>query len=86
MQYLQGSKKGEGGSNRNLNGESAKQTMLSEMRVSRYDHLLSLVVVYIRISAKCVRNLGKTIGRVSTERQKEYCNSFSLGKKKLGGF
>ena len=31
MQYLQGSKKRDGGSNRNLNGESAKETMLSEM-------------------------------------------------------
>ena len=29
-----GSKKRDGGSNRNLNGESAKETMLSEMRVS----------------------------------------------------
>ena len=27
-------KKGDGGSNRNLNGESAKETMLSEKRVS----------------------------------------------------
>ena len=34
MQYLQGSKKRDGGSNRNLNGESAKETMLSKMRVS----------------------------------------------------
>ena len=45
MQYLQGSKKRDGGSNRNLNGESAKETMLSEMRVSGEDRLLSLVVV-----------------------------------------
>ena len=45
MQYLQGSKKRNGGSNRNLNGESAKETMLSEMRVSGYDRLLLLVVV-----------------------------------------
>ena len=29
-----GSKKRDGGSNGNLNGESAKETMLSEMRVS----------------------------------------------------
>ena len=35
MQYLQGSKKRDGGSNRNLNGEPAKETMLSEIRVSR---------------------------------------------------
>ena len=35
MQYLQGSNKRDGGSNRNLNGEPAKETMLSEMRVSR---------------------------------------------------
>ena len=40
-----GSKKRGGGSNGNLNCESAKETMLSEMRVSGYDHLLSLVVV-----------------------------------------
>ena len=30
------------------------------------------------MSAKCVRNLGRTNGRVSTKRPKEYCNSFSL--------
>ena len=49
MQYLEGSKelskKCDGGSNRNLNGESAKETMRLEMRVSRYNCLLSLVVV-----------------------------------------
>ena len=45
MQYLQGSTKRDGGSNRNLNGESAKETMLSEMRVSGEDRLLSLAVV-----------------------------------------
>ena len=49
MQYLEGSKelskKRDGGCNRNLNGESAKETMRSEMRVSRYNRLLSLVVV-----------------------------------------
>ena len=38
-----GSKKHDRRSNGNLNGESAKETMLSEMRVS--DRLLSLVVV-----------------------------------------
>ena len=31
--YLQGSKNRDGGSNRNLNGKSAKETMLLEMRV-----------------------------------------------------
>ena len=35
MKYLRGSKKRDGGSYRNLNGESAKETMLSEMRVLR---------------------------------------------------
>ena len=40
-----GPKKHNGGSNGNLNGESEKETMLSEMRVSGYDRLLSLVVV-----------------------------------------
>ena len=34
MQYLQGSKKRNGGCNRNLNAETAKETMLSGMRVS----------------------------------------------------
>ena len=37
MQYLQGSKKRDGGSKfggRDLNGESGKETMLSKMRVS----------------------------------------------------
>ena len=33
-QPFKGSKKRDGGSNGNLNGESAKETMLSEMRVS----------------------------------------------------
>ena len=47
---------------------------------------ISSCTVYIsrlalfRMSARCVRNLGKTIGRVSTKRQKEHCNSFSLSK------
>ena len=49
MQCLEGSKelskKRDGGSNRNLNGKSAKETMFSELRVSGYGHLLSLVVV-----------------------------------------
>ena len=45
MQYLQGSKKPDGGSNRNLSGESAKETMILEMRVSGLDRLLTLVVV-----------------------------------------
>ena len=40
-----GSKKHDGGRNGNLNGESAKETMLSEMRVSGQDCLLPLVVV-----------------------------------------
>ena len=40
-----GSKKQNGGSNGNLNDESAKETMLSEMRVPGEDCLLSLVVV-----------------------------------------
>ena len=45
-------------------------------------HLDNLLTVYIswlfRMSAKCVRNLGRTIGRVSTKCEKEYCNSFLL--------
>ena len=61
MQYLQGSKKRDGGSNRILNGESAKETMLSEIRV-RPPFIISSCSVYIswlfRMSAKCVRNLG----------------------------
>ena len=32
MQYLQGSKKRDGGNNRNLKGESAKETVAAEMR------------------------------------------------------
>ena len=83
MQYLQGSKKRDGGSNRSLNGESAKETMLSEIRV-RPPFIISSCTVCIswlfRMSAKCVRNLGRTIGRVSAKRQKEHCDSFSLGK------
>ena len=58
MQYLQGSKKRNGGSNRNLNGESAKETMLLEMRVSGYDRLLLLVQpVYISwLYSECQRS------------------------------
>ena len=51
-----GSKKRDGGSNGNLNGESAKETMLSEMGVSC---IISTCNVYIcwlfRMSAKCMR-------------------------------
>ena len=87
MQYLLGSKKRDGGSNRIWNGESAKETMLSEIRV-RPPFFISSCTVYITwpftMSAKCVRNLGRrlgrTIGRASAKRQKEHCNSFSLGK------
>ena len=46
--------------------------------------IISSCTVYIswlfRMSVKCVRNLGRTIGRVSTKHQKDYCNSFSLLK------
>ena len=57
-----GSKKRDGGSNRNLNGESAKETMLSEMRVSRYDRLLSVVVVlYTSVGySECQRSACET--------------------------
>ena len=48
MQYLQGSKKRNGGSNRNLNSESAKETMLSEMRV-RPPFIVGSCAVYISI-------------------------------------
>ena len=80
-----GSKNRIGGNNRNLNDESAKETMLSEMRVSvRPPFIISSCTVYIswlfRISVKCVRNLGRKIGRVSTKHQKEYCSSFSIRK------
>ena len=50
----------------------------------RRPFIISSCTAYIswlfRMSAKCVRNLSQTIGRVSTKRQKEHCNSFSLGK------
>ena len=84
MQYMQGSKTRDGGSNRNLNGESPKETMLSEMRVSGKAAfvLYTLVSWLFRMSATCVRNLGRTIGRVSTKRKKNIVTnySFSLGK------
>ena len=57
-----GSKKCDGGSNGNLNGESEKETMLSEMRVSGYDRLLSLVVVLYKSVgySECQRSACRT--------------------------
>ena len=83
MQYLQGSKKPDGGSNRNLNGESAKETMILEMRVSGLDRLLTLVVVLYTLVgySECQRSACVTLAKQlavyrSTKRQKEHCNSF----------
>ena len=52
-----GSKNCDGGSKGNLNGKSAKETMLSEERVSGQDRLLSLVVdLYILVA---IQNVSK---------------------------
>ena len=55
---IKGSKKRDGRSNGNLNGESAKETMLSEMRLSGLDRLLSLVVIlYTSVGySECLRS------------------------------
>ena len=53
-----GSKKRDEISNGNLNGESGKETMLSEKRISGWERLLSLVVVlYTLVSfSECQRS------------------------------
>ena len=52
-----GSKKRDGESNGNLNGESAKETMLSEMRVSGQGRLLLVVVLYTSVGySQCQRS------------------------------
>ena len=77
MQYLQGSKKRDRGSNRNLNGESAKEPCLRKWEYQGETALISSCTVHIgwllRMSAKCAHNLGWTTGCVSTKRQKEHC-------------
>ena len=73
-----GSNKRDGGSNaENLSGESANNHAfgIESIRVIP-PFIISGCTVYIssflfRMSAKCVRSLSRTIGRVSTERQKE---------------
>ena len=97
MQYLEGSKelskKRDGGSNRNLNGESAKETMRSEMRVSRYNRLLSLVVVlYTSVGySECRRSACVTSAKQSAvylqSAKKNIVTVFrSVKAAKLGGF
>ena len=67
MPKLRDLKKREGGNNGNLNVKSAKETMLSEIRVSGWECLLSLVVVlYTLVSfsecqrSTCVASAGQS--------------------------
>ena len=87
MQYLQGSKKRDGGSNRNLSERRTRKrnhAFGNESIKVRPPFIISSCTAYISwlfgMSAKCVGNLSRTIDRVSTKSQKEHCNSFSLGK------
>ncbi len=77
MAKTKGSKTRDGGSNGNLNGESAKETHAfgNESIRERPPFIISSCTVYIswlfRMSVKCVQNLSRTIGHVCTKRQKE---------------
>ena len=77
------SKKRGGGSNRILNIECAKETMLSEIRV-RPPFIISSCTVYSSWLFRSQRSACETSAEQSAvylqKRQKEQCNSFSLSK------
>ena len=80
------SKKRDGESNGNLNGESTRETMLLEMGVSGQDRLLSLVVVlYTSVGysecqgSACGTSAGQSAVNLQTAKN-NICNSFSLRK------
>ena len=82
-----GSKKHDRGCNGNLNGESAKETMLSEMRVSGLDRLLPLVVILYTSAgysecqrSACGTSAGQSAVYLQSAKNNNYCNSFSLRK------
>ena len=68
-----GSKKRDGGSNGNLNGKSAKETMLLEMRV-RSPFIISSFTVYMNVSE--VRALPRLDMQSAVYHQKKFYHRF----------